>query len=144
MSLRTAFCAILATAAVAGAGGPVAAQPSGGAAPAASPAEQPTRRSCFWIRNIRGFRSVDNRTVYVRVSGSDIFALELFAPCPGVDWSHRASLRSRAGNRVCEGRGNALDIWVRQPGRSSRRCSVTNVRRLSASEIGALPRGARP
>jgi hypothetical protein len=152
MKLRIAFCAtlVIAAAAAFGAGSPAAAQPPGGpsAAPQGGNADaaqsQSRGRSCFWIRNVRGFRSVDNRTVYVR-AGNDIFALELFAPCPGVDWAHNASLRSRAGNSICEGRGNALNIYVRQTGgRRPQRCAVTNVRRLTPPDIAGLPRGARP
>jgi hypothetical protein len=141
MKVLIAFGAtlILAAAAVSGTGSPVAAQ-----SPGASGEAQSSGRSCFWARNIRGFRSVDNRTVYVRVNGSDVFALELFAPCIGVDWAHRASLRSRTGSSICEGRGNAVELHVRSTGSRNQRCSVNNIRKLTADEIAALPRGARP
>jgi hypothetical protein len=117
--------------------GPVAAQPPLSAGP-------PGGNACFSTRSIRGFRSVDNRTVYVRVSANDIFALELFAPCQGVNWAHNVGLRSRGSNRVCEGRANWVNLYVRQAGGRQGRCSVSNVRRLSPGEIAGLPRGARP
>jgi len=115
------------------------------AQPAASPPAAPsTGNACFSTRSIRGFRSVDNRTVYVRVSGNDIFALELFAPCQGVNWAHNVGLRSRGSNRICEGRANWVNLYVRQAGGRRGRCSVSNVRRLTPGEIAGLPRGARP
>ena len=108
-------------------------------------AAQSTGRACFWPRSIQGFRSVDNRTVYVRAAGRDnVFALDLFAPCLGVDWAHSAALRSRTGGTICEGRGNSVEIYVRSAGRSRQRCPVTNVRRLTPEELGALPPRARP
>jgi hypothetical protein len=151
MKVLTASLAALAlaVAAVSGTSNPVSAQPPDqpGAAPAsgAPGAAQPrSGRSCFWARNIRDFRSVDNRTAYVRVSGNDIYALEFFAPCRNVNWAHRVSLRSRTGSSICEGRGNAVSVFVRSGGSWRERCTVNNVRKLTADEIAALPRGARP
>lgn len=126
--------------------GPAAAQPPAAAPPAAAPAVQPsTGRSCFWPRNIRGFRSIDNRTVFVRASGRDIWALELFSPCQGVDWAHRVSLQARGSSQICEGRANWVNLYVRQAGGGRpRRCSVSSVRRLSPDEAANLPARARP
>ncbi|HEX3407606.1 MAG TPA: DUF6491 family protein [Caulobacteraceae bacterium] len=131
---------ILAIAALSEISGPVAAQPA--ASP--PPAQPPAGNACFSTRSIRGFRSVDNRTVFVRVSANDIFALELFSPCLGVDWAHRVALRSRGSNRICEGRANWVNLYVRQAGGRQGRCAVSNVRRLAPGEIASLPRGARP
>jgi hypothetical protein len=133
MKTLLARCALLALvgAATLAASSPVAAQSSG--------------RSCFWIRNIRNFASPDDRTVNVRVTGRDVFELQLFGRCPGVNWSHRAVLRSRSGTQICEGRLNNAAFYVRQAGGGRRqRCSVSNVRQLSANEIAALPPRARP
>lgn len=130
---------LLVVAALGETSGTVAAQPPAGAA-----AQPPAGRSCFWTRNIRGFRSVDNRTVFVRVSGSDIFALELFSPCQGVDWAHNVGLRARGSNSICTGRANWVNLYVRRPGGGRQRCSVSNVRKLSADEIANLPPRARP
>lgn len=130
---------ILVAGAVSQTSGPAAAQP------AAGPATQPSAgRSCFWIRDIQNFRSVDNRTVYVRVSRNDVFALELFSRCHGVDWARNVGLRVRSGNRVCEGRANWVYLSVRRAGGGRQRCSVSDVRRLTPTEVASLPRGARP
>ena len=139
-----ALCAtlVLATASALGAGGPAAAQPNGGNADAAQ--SRAGGSSCFSTRNIRGFRSVDNRTVFVRAGANDIFALELFAPCQGVNWAHNVALRARGSSRICEGRANWVNLYVRQAGGRQGRCSVSNVRRLTPGDVAAMPRGARP
>lgn len=107
-------------------------------------AAQPHGNSCFWPRSIQGFRSVDNRTVYLRVSRS-VYALQFFAPCLGVDWAHGVGLRSRTGGTICEGGGNAVEVIVRG-GRAlgRQRCQVNNIRRLTPDEVAALPPNARP
>ena len=107
-------------------------------------AAQAPARSCFTVRSVRGFRSVNNRTVYVRASGNDVFALELFSPCNGVNWAHTAELRTRGASRVCEGRANWVTLYVRRAGGGRQRCSVSNVHRLTPYDITRLPLGARP
>jgi hypothetical protein len=109
--------------------------------PVAAP--QTTTRSCFWTRTVRDFSSVDNQTVYVRAGTSNVWALELFARCMGVDWAHRAALRSRTG-RVCEGRAIDLHIDVPSRGALRQRCLVDTVRKLTPAEVAALPSGAAP
>ena len=135
MKLVIAFCASLVLIAAADFGQPTraTAQPP------------PSGRSCFWPRSIRGFRSIDNRVVYMRVSRNDVYALEFFAPCLGVDWAHGVGLRSRSGGTICEGRGNAVELVVRD-GRAfgRQRCIVSNVRRLSPAEVASLPPSAIP
>lgn len=153
MKPLVALCAtlVVATASAFGADSPAAAQPPGG--PGAAPPtggnadaaqSRAGGRSCFRTRNIRGFRSVDNRTVFVRAGANDIFALELFAPCQGVNWAHNVALRSRGGSQICEGRANWVNLYVRQAGGRQGRCSVSNVRRLTPGDVAGLPRGARP
>lgn len=130
MKTLVALCASLSLAAtVFGAVTPAAAQPSGNA--------------CFWPRSIRGFRSVDNQTVYLRVS-RNVWALDFFAPCLGVDWAHRVGLRSRTGGTICEGRGNAVEVVSGGRALGPQRCVVHNVRRLTADEVAALPPNAVP
>ncbi|HEY1426366.1 MAG TPA: DUF6491 family protein [Caulobacteraceae bacterium] len=131
MKTLIAFCASLTLAALV---------PFGAATPAAA---QPTGNACFWPRSINGFRSIDNQTVYLRVS-RNVWALEFFAPCLGVDWAHGVGLRSRTGGTICEGRGNAVDILVRGRAFGPQRCAVHNIRRLTAEEVAALPPQALP
>jgi hypothetical protein len=145
-----AFCVTLVIGSSAfGVGGPVAAQPSASpvaAQPSAGPAApQSSGRSCFRPRDVRSFGSADNRTVFVRVTGRDIFALELFAPCLGANWTRDVALRTRGSSQICDGRANWVNLYVRQTGgRGQQRCSVRNVRRLTPEDVANLPRGARP
>ena len=100
-------------------------------------------RSCFWAHSVDGFRSIDNRTVYVRANMHEVFELKLFAPCLDVDWSHRIGLRTRGSSSICEGSGNAVDVIVRSTAHRQH-CPVTTVRKLTPTEVAALPPGARP
>ena len=106
-------------------------------------APHPHAPSCFWTRSVDSFRSIDNRTVYVRVSGRDVYELKLFAPCQDVDWAHHIGLRSRGSSNVCEGRPTTLEIYVRSVA-NHQRCPVDSVRHLSPAEVRALPAAARP
>ena len=129
--------------------GPALAQPSGNPAaaqPPASPATQSSGRSCFRPRDVRSFgSSADSRTVFVRVTQRDVFALQLFAPCLGANWTRDASLRTRGSSQICEGRANWVNLYVRQTGgRHQQRCSVRDVRRLTPEDVANLPRSARP
>lgn len=99
--------------------------------------------SCFWTRSVDSFRSIDNQTVYVRVSGRDVYELKLFAPCQDVDWAHHIGLRSRGSSNVCEGKPTTLEIYVRSIA-NRQRCPVDSVRHLSPEEVRALPAAARP
>lgn len=100
-------------------------------------------KSCFWIRSVDSFRSVENRTVYVRANMHDVYELKLFAPCLDVDWTHNIGLRSRGSSSVCEGTGNAVEIVVRSTAHHQR-CQVSNIRKLTSDEVAALPPAARP
>lgn len=100
--------------------------------------------ACFRTNNVRAFRSVDDRTAYIRVSGGEVYELKLFATCLGVTWSHGVALRSRGANSsVCEGTGHWVEIYTRSGG-LNRKCQVSEVRKLTAGEVAALPARARP
>ena len=111
---------------------------------AAAPAPAaPNSQSCFWVRHVDNFASIDPHTVYVRTAGRQVFELKLFGPCLDVDWSHRIGLRARGSSMICEGRANSAEVIVRSTGHSPR-CPVDSVRRLTAEEVAALPKGAQP
>jgi hypothetical protein len=110
----------------------------------AATAQQPSNQRCFWVRNVNSFRSIDNRTVYLRTSSRDVFELTLFAPCLGVDWAHNIALRPRGSSNICEGRMTGLEIQARTSAGGRQRCSVTSVRWLSPDETASLPSRARP
>lgn len=110
------------------------------AAPADKTAAKP-QRQCFWTDRINSFAAPDDKTVNVRVGVKDVYQMELFAPCPEVDWSQRIAVRSRGSSHICSG----LDAEVIAPSSiGPQRCAVRTVRKLSEAEIKALPKHGRP
>ena len=104
-------------------------------------------KACFWSRNIQNTRSPNDTTVYVQVSGGDVYELKLFARCQDVSWSsHRLHLRTHGSSQICEGSGlNVEVVSARTPSSTfPRKCQVTGVRRLTQQEAAALPANARP
>jgi hypothetical protein len=114
--------------------------------PTIATAQGAQAKSCFWTRNVDRLRSINGRTAYVRVRSRDVYELKLFAPCLNVSWSHGATLRSRGSSQVCEGGTSWLEIYARATGSrgGTQRCRVSEVRKLTADEVAALPSGARP
>ena len=116
------------------------------AAPAAakSPVEDTksgSRGQCFWSHSVNGFASSDPRTVNIRVGVKDVYQFEMFGRCNDVDWNQRIALVSRGSNYICSG----LDAEIISPTSiGPQRCPVRKIRKLTAEEIKALPKRARP
>lgn len=107
------------------AGGP----PLASAEPAKSPARQ-----CFWTHSVSGYNAVDDRTILVHVGVNDVYRLDLFGPCPDVDWSETIALVSRGTTRICSG----LDAEIVTPSTiGPRRCAVQSVTKLTPEEAKA-------
>lgn len=99
-------------------------------------------RECFFVHEVRSFSSNDDRRVYVRTGRDEVFELQTIG-CPDVDWSVQIGIAPRGGgSSVCSGYDAELIVPDRPTGR--RTCPVTNVRRLSAAELAALPERDRP
>ena len=110
-------------------------------APDAKAAKAPNQ--CFWTRNADGFAAADDRTLNVRVNVRDVYQLEMFGPCPDIDWNQRIALISRPGSTICVGNGMDAEVVTRTAiGRQ--RCAVRSVKKLTPEEIAALPKRARP
>jgi hypothetical protein len=100
-----------------------------------------SRGQCFWTRSVNSFASNDNRIVNIRVGVKDVYQFEMFGRCDDVDWNHRIALVSRGSSYICTG----LDAEIISPSSiGPHRCPVRNIRKLTAEEIKALPKGARP
>lgn len=114
-----------------------------GQAPAPEPTRQPeppTKRQCFFPRNVHGFSAVDNDVVNVRVGVRDVYQLKLLGPCPDVDWTWKIGIISR-GSTICTG----LDATLLVPSTiGPQRCAVRTVRKLTAEEVAALPAKQKP
>lgn len=97
------------------------------------------RSDCFLADSVNSFTPIGDHFVDVRVTRRSQFRLELAGYCPDVDWSQRIALRTRGGSPwICRG----MDAEIIVPSRSigPQRCLVTDVRRLSTSEIEARRR----
>ena len=101
----------------------------------------PARKQCFWTRQVNGFASNDNRIVNVRVGVNDIYQFEMLGRCEDVDWNNSIALVSRGSSYICTG----IDAEIISHSElGPMRCAVRNIHKLSAEEIKALPRHARP
>lgn len=98
-------------------------------------------KQCFWASSANGFASNDPRIVNVRVGARDVYQFEMFGRCEDVDWNQRIALVSRGSSLICTG----LDAEIISPTSiGPNRCPVRNIRKLTAEEIKALPKRARP
>ncbi len=111
-------------------------------APPANSADKPGQpRQCFWNHQVNSFAAQDDRIVNLRVGVKDYYQLELFAPCPDVEWTQKIALISRGSSTICSG----LDAEVVTPTPiGPQKCMVRNVRKLTPTEVAALPKGAKP
>lgn len=113
----------------------------GGAAPAGAADKPSPPRQCFWNHQVNSFAAQGDRTVNLRVGVNDYYQLELFSPCPDVEWTQKIALISRGTSTICSG----LDAEVVTPSPiGPQKCLVRNVRKLTPAEVAALPKGAKP
>ena len=114
----------------------------GGAAGTSAAAQQPiSARQCFWSHQVNSFAAQGDRLVNLRVGVKDYFQLELMGPCPDVDWTQKIALVSRGGSTICSG----LDAEIVTPSPiGPQKCPVKSVRKLTPTEVAALPKGAKP
>lgn len=112
------------------------------AAAARSPAGAPqAKRQCFYTNQINGFASADPHTVNVRVGAKDVYQFELFGRCEDVDWARDIAIRSRGGSHICTG----LEAEIIAPASiGPRTCAVRTLRKLTPTEVAALPKRGRP
>ncbi|MDP1616420.1 DUF6491 family protein [Phenylobacterium sp.] len=104
-------------------------------------AAAPEGRECFFTRNVNGFSAPDDETLYLRVGVKDVYQMQMFAPCPDMDWAQGLAVVSRNGSSVCRG----TDATIVAPGPfGQQRCLVRSVKKLTEAEAAALPSGHRP
>ena len=104
-----------------------------------TPAAEP--RECFFTRNVNGFSAPSDRTLYLRVGVRDVYEMEMFGPCPEMDWARGLAIESRGGSTICRG----MDATIISPGvLGAQRCPVRAGRKLSDVEAAALPPDRRP
>ena len=118
-------------------------QTAASAAAAGTPAaaQVASRPHCFRPQDVDGFRPGDDRTVYVTVGAGRVFRMQLFAPCPDVNWAERVGIEARGSPWICSG----LDATIIAPSSiGPHRCPVTAITELTPAEVKALPKRQRP
>jgi hypothetical protein len=99
------------------------------------------KRACFFTRNVNGFAAPDDRTLYVRVGVRDVYKFDMFGSCPDIDWNQSLALVSRPSSSICSGMDAEV---ISHSAIGPQRCPVRNVQKLTAEEVKALPKRARP
>jgi len=104
-------------------GGGTASAGRGGASPSA----------CFWPSQVSGFSDAGSDKALLRIGSIQMWEATLSRGCPDVDWALQIGIRARSGQAICPGR--PAELIVPDPsGSASRRCLVSNIRRLSTAE----------
>ncbi|KHL25531.1 hypothetical protein PK98_02290 [Croceibacterium mercuriale] len=91
-------------------------------------------RECFFGSRISGFKDDGQDRVLVRIGFREAYELTLAAGCPPVNLATSIGIVSRGGDRICTGRPAEL-VVPRASGTGSQRCLVSNVRKLSDTEL---------
>ncbi len=131
-------CLIASLALTAGASALASDETSG---PAAKP---PAKRACFFSHQINGWRegrSSRDNVVYLDVGARDVYRLDTFGPCDGLDEAISIGVETRGGGTaICDG----LDVTlITQSGVGPYRCPVSKITRLTPEEIKALSASKR-
>ncbi len=100
-------------------------------------------RQCFFSRDWRGWKAVDDKSMYIRIGLHDLYRVEFKNGCPGLT-SPNAHLitQSRTGDNVCSALD--LDIKVSDLQGFSTPCIATGLTKLSAAEAQAVPKRLQP
>jgi hypothetical protein len=110
-----------------------------------SPAANPTaRRACFFSHQINGWRegnSSRDNVVYLDVRARDVYRLDMFGPCNGLNEAISIGVETRGGGTaICDG----LDVTlITRSAVGPYRCPVSKITRLTPEEVKALAASKR-
>lgn len=112
------------------------------AAAADVPAE--AARSCFRLNEIRGQKVADDKTLYFRVTGNDVYRVETASAClSGARFNDPVLLKAPSGsNQVC--RAVDLDLAVLNLHGTKSPCIVDRIVKLTPEEVASLPPKHKP
>jgi len=105
------------------------------------PASAPPR--CFSAHDWEGSKSSDDRSMYIRVRGHDIYRIDFAGGCPGVSWpgNHIVSV-FRGGDEVCAPLD--LDLKISDGHGIPTACIVSRITPIPYAEVAAMPRKLLP
>jgi hypothetical protein len=112
-------------------------------APPPGPLAGGPARQCFFASTVNGFReAAGGQVVNFSVGANQVYQVELFGRCSDLGRAEKVLLDSRAGgSSVCSG----LDVELIVPTPTGpRRCPGRSLRRLTETEIAALPSREKP
>jgi hypothetical protein len=104
----------------------------------------PQQKACFYSNQLESWRAADAKTLYIRVALARHYRLDLSAACPAAQrLDAHLITTARGSNLICK----AID-WDIQASDSSggfaQPCIVKSMTPLSADEVAAIPKGAKP
>jgi hypothetical protein len=101
-----------------------------------------SRDACFRVQQIDGWAPRGTDGVNIR-SHNAVYQADFTVPCLELPESTRISLRSTSGGSyICSGPDAELIAYSRLA--NANRCTIQTLRRLTPSQVAALPKGERP
>jgi hypothetical protein len=128
---RTIFAGLAAAAAVVALGAPVASQ----AATATG------ERACINTHREASWKALDDKTLYIRQSKSDIYRVDFATGCSRMSDPFSKFVQVRHSSSVCS--PIDLDVKVFQTPGFTSACIATGLHKLTSEEIAALPPAVR-
>jgi hypothetical protein len=113
--------------------------PVTGSAQGARPAEA---NQCFFTNNWRGWRAIDDKSMYARVGLNQVYRIDFVGGCPGLKSPAARLITSSVTGQVCKPLD--LDVKVSDLQGFSTPCIVERITPLTITEIAALPKNLTP
>ena len=116
--------------------------PAAASAQPASQSKPGAAQQCFFDRDWRGWKAVDEKSMYIRVGIHDIYRVDFSSGCPGLLEPNVHLVTQSHSGSVCSALD--LDVKVSQFDGFSTACIASNLTRLSPAEVAALPKKQLP
>jgi Family of unknown function (DUF6491) len=110
----------------------------------AQTAPQP-QQSCFLITEMRGWKALDNKTIFIRVGLNQIYRLDLSAACPMLTMPDAHLItKTRGPDTVCSAIDWDLSVSEPPPAAMPEPCIVKQMTQLTPEQAAAIPPKYRP
>jgi hypothetical protein len=102
-------------------------------------------RACFPMREFDGWRAQDAKTIFIRVSQTRYYRLDLGVSCPLLtEKGTHLITDTRGSNMVCGAADWDLKVSRDVPGSLPSHCIVKTMTPLSQAEADAIPKEFKP
>ena len=110
-----------------------------------SPALADSARACFPMNTFDGWRAQDAKTLFIRVSQTRYYRLDLGASCPLLTEKGVHIVTQVSGSQlICGAADWDLRVSRDVPGSLPSHCIVKTMTPLSQAEVDAIPKDFRP